>query len=189
MLHGKESRAGNSTGKHAPPMPTAFAAEHCFRPLADTPWRLQTTVSGSKTATPMPICLSNKSRIGAQPDTVLATSAPDVQGNWIASRIVKRFSLEYHQDKAHRIVPLQLAASVDKMNTRLYVDLSCGAMNKTGQASPCRHRFFILNGFKYDLLLGGTESSNRKASDAEDCHIHRPHGGSPWHPPPRFGQE
>ncbi|KAE9369791.1 hypothetical protein N431DRAFT_560535 [Stipitochalara longipes BDJ] len=79
---------------------------------------------------------------------VLATFDPNTEGNWIASRIVKRLDFEHQQAKIHKEVPAFMGQSFEK--TRIFVDLTCG-----NSRHRCQHRFYVVNHCKvFDILLG-----------------------------------
>jgi NH3-dependent NAD+ synthetase len=81
---------------------------------------------------------------------VLATFDPNTEGNWIASRIVKRLDFEYQQAKIHKEVPAFKGQSFER--TRIFVDLTCGNENRRHR---CQHRFYVVNHCKvFDILLG-----------------------------------
>ncbi|KAH7356405.1 hypothetical protein BKA65DRAFT_206941 [Rhexocercosporidium sp. MPI-PUGE-AT-0058] len=81
---------------------------------------------------------------------VLATVDPDIDGNWIASRIVKRLELSHSEAEIHKEVPVIKGCTFKK--TRLFVDLSCGNLESGHQ---CQHRFYVVNHCDvFDLLLG-----------------------------------
>jgi len=81
---------------------------------------------------------------------VLATFDPNIEGNWIASRIVKRLEFEHQQSNIHRDVPTFMGQSFEK--TRIFVDLTCG---KRSRRHRCQHRFYVVNHCKaFDILLG-----------------------------------
>lgn len=81
---------------------------------------------------------------------VLATFDPNTEGNWIASRIVKRLGFEHQQAKIHKEVPTFRGQSFER--TRIFVDLTCGNQNRRHR---CQHRFYVVNHCKdFDILLG-----------------------------------
>ncbi|KAH8755441.1 hypothetical protein F5882DRAFT_49452 [Hyaloscypha sp. PMI_1271] len=81
---------------------------------------------------------------------VLATFDPNTEGNWIASRIVKRLGFEHQQAKIHKEVPAFSGQSFER--TRIFVDLTCGNQNRRHR---CQHRFYVVNHCKdFDILLG-----------------------------------
>jgi hypothetical protein len=81
---------------------------------------------------------------------VLATFDPNTEGNWIASRIVKRLDFEHQQAKIHKEVPTFMGQSFER--TRIFVDLTCGNQNRRHR---CQHRFYVVNHCKvFDILLG-----------------------------------
>jgi len=82
---------------------------------------------------------------------VLATFDLKASGDWISSRIVKRFHLEYLQARDHREVPPLEGRTFER--TRIYVDLSCGKKSPAGNSS-CQHRFYVVNNFVHDILVG-----------------------------------
>ena len=78
---------------------------------------------------------------------VLATYDCNMEGNWIASRLVKRFGFKYQQALTHKEVPIIMGQTFEK--TRIFVDLTCG------RQQICRHRFYVVNHFKtFDILMG-----------------------------------
>ncbi|PMD65648.1 uncharacterized protein K444DRAFT_184376 [Hyaloscypha bicolor E] len=81
---------------------------------------------------------------------VLATFDPNTEGNWIASRIVKRLDFEHQQAKIHKDVPTFMGQNFER--TRIFVDLTCGNQNRRHR---CQHRFYVVNHCKvFDILLG-----------------------------------
>jgi hypothetical protein len=81
---------------------------------------------------------------------VLATFDPNVEGNWIASRIVRRLEFEYQEASIHKDVPTFMGQSFER--TRIFVDLTCGKQRKRHR---CQHRFYVVNHCNaFDVLLG-----------------------------------
>jgi hypothetical protein len=81
---------------------------------------------------------------------VLATFDPNTEGNWIASRIVRRLEFEYQQASIHKDVPTFMGQSFER--TRIFVDLTCG---KQKRRHRCQHRFYVVNHCNaFDILLG-----------------------------------
>lgn len=81
---------------------------------------------------------------------MLATIDPNVEGNWIAASIVKRFDFEYQQASIHKNAPTFMGQCFER--TRIFVDLTCGKLKKRQQ---CQHRFYVVNHCDaFDILLG-----------------------------------
>lgn len=81
---------------------------------------------------------------------VLAVLDPSTEGNWIASRIVKRLNLDYQQASTHKDVPVIMGQTFEK--TRIFVDLKYGKQKGSNQ---CHQRFYVINHCKiFDILLG-----------------------------------
>lgn len=91
----------------------------------------------------------NRAGHGIVPMPVMATFDANTEGNWIAHRIVKRLRLKYQQDSAHKEVPSFEGESYTR--TRIFVELICGKQKKSHK---CHHRFYVVNYYKPDLLLG-----------------------------------
>jgi len=84
---------------------------------------------------------------GKAPMPVLVTYDPNTEGNWIASRLVKRLEFKHQQAPTHKEVPILGGQRFEK--TRIFVDLTCGGQQL------CRHRFYVVNHFKlFDILMG-----------------------------------
>ncbi|KAL2073858.1 hypothetical protein VTL71DRAFT_11184 [Oculimacula yallundae] len=82
--------------------------------------------------------------------TVIATIDPKVDGNWIASRIIKRLNYQHQEAETRRSGPAIKGVVFEK--TRIYVDLNCGGFEA---GRRCKHRFYVVNGCKaFDVLLG-----------------------------------
>jgi hypothetical protein len=81
---------------------------------------------------------------------VLALYDQSIEGNWIASRIVKRLKLHYQQANTHKDVPTIMGEPHKK--TRIFVDLKYGKKEGNNQ---CYQRFYVINHCKaFDILLG-----------------------------------
>jgi hypothetical protein len=85
---------------------------------------------------------------------VMATFDPGIKGSWISSRIVKRLNFEHQQGSSQKNVPPVGGDTFPR--TRIYVDLTCGGRREGRQ---CRHRFFVVNHYPFDLLLGSEDGS------------------------------
>lgn len=79
---------------------------------------------------------------------VIATFDSSIEGNWIASRIVKRLEFEHQQAEIHKELPTFMGQNFER--TRIYVDLTC-----ENRMRPCQHRFYVVNHCRvFDILLG-----------------------------------
>lgn len=79
---------------------------------------------------------------------VLATSDSSIEGNWIASRIVKRLGFKHQQAESHRELRAFMGQTFER--TRIYVNLTWG-----DRVRQCQHRFYVVNHCKaFDILLG-----------------------------------
>jgi hypothetical protein len=86
---------------------------------------------------------------------VLALYDQSIEGNWIASRIVKRLKLHYRQGNIYKDVPT-IVGQHDK-KTRIFVDLKYGRKERSNQ---CYQRFYVINHCKaFDILLGAKPSA------------------------------
>lgn len=86
---------------------------------------------------------------------VLAVFDPTTEGNWIASRIVKRLELDHQQASIHKDVPTIMGQTFER--TRIFVDLTYGKSKEGGHRLQ---RFYVVNHCRvFDILLGAKPCS------------------------------
>lgn len=81
---------------------------------------------------------------------LMAICDPNIEGDWIAARIVIRLGLKHEKANSHKTVPDIKGQSFEK--TRIFVDLSCEGSEVRGE---CNRRFFVVNHCDvFDILIG-----------------------------------